>query len=121
MYDISAQTIGKNIGRMLAESGKTQAELAEHCGVHKSTPSSWIGGKKAPRADKMAKICDFFGCSISELLGDAEGSYYLMQDAEELAQFLYNNPDYHVLFDAVRTVKKEDVEFVKDFIDRLKR
>lgn len=36
-----------------------------------------------------------------------------------MAQFLYENPDYKVLFDASRKVKKEDIEFVKEMIDRM--
>ena len=36
-----------------------------------------------------------------------------------MAQFMYENPDYKVLFDASRKVKKEDIEFVNEMIDRL--
>lgn len=36
-----------------------------------------------------------------------------------MAQFLYENPDYKVLFDASRKVKKEDIQFVKEMIDRM--
>ena len=34
-----------------------------------------------------------------------------------MAQFLFDNPDYKVLFDASRKVKKEDIEKVKRMID----
>ena len=44
--------------------------------------------------------------------------YYLDDDAKDMAQFLYENPDYKVLFDASRKVKKEDIEFVKQMLDR---
>ena len=120
MDDINAVIIGQNIARMLAATGHTQRELAEFCGVHVSTPSAWVLGKKAPRNDKLAKICEFFGCTLSELMQEQK-SHYIREDADELAQFLYDNPDYHTVFDAVRGVKREDLEFVKDFIDRLKR
>ena len=30
-------------------------------------------------------------------------------DARDIAQFLYENPEYKVLFDASRNVKKEDI------------
>lgn len=45
--------------------------------------------------------------------------YYLDDDARDMAQFLYENPDYKVLFDASRKVKKEDIQFVKEMIDRM--
>ena len=47
--------------------------------------------------------------------------YYLNDDAREMAQFMFDNPEYKVLFDATRKVKKEDIEFVKDFIERLNK
>jgi transcriptional regulator with XRE-family HTH domain len=46
--------------------------------------------------------------------------YYLNDDAKEMAQFLYDNPEYKVLFDASRKVKKEDIDFVKQMIDRMR-
>lgn len=36
-----------------------------------------------------------------------------------MAEFLYRNPDYKVLFDASRKVKPEDIDFVKQMIDRM--
>jgi hypothetical protein len=45
--------------------------------------------------------------------------YYLDDDARDMAQFMYENPEYKVLFDASRKVKKEDIQFVKEMIDRM--
>ena len=45
--------------------------------------------------------------------------YYFDKDAAKAAQFLYENPEYKILFDATRNVKKDDIEFVKEMIDRL--
>lgn len=62
---------------------------------------------------------------MSDLLEDDtelnNKSYYINDDAKDIAQFLYENPDYKVLFDASRKVKKEDIQFVKDMIDRLSK
>lgn len=49
-----------------------------------------------------------------------ESIYYLNDDARDLAQFMFENPKYTVLFDASRKVKKEDIEFVKHMIDRMR-
>ena len=46
--------------------------------------------------------------------------YYMNEDARELAQFMFENPEYKVLFDASRKVKKSDIEFVKQMIDRMR-
>ena len=46
--------------------------------------------------------------------------YYIIDEAREMAEFLFKNPEYKVLFDASRKVKKEDIEFVKQMIDRVR-
>ena len=33
---------------------------------------------------------------------------------------MFKHPEYKVLFDASRKVKKEDIEFVKEMIDRVR-
>jgi hypothetical protein len=50
---------------------------------------------------------------------EQEQHYYLDDDAREMAEFMFNNPDYKVLFDASRKVKKEDIEFVRQMIERM--
>ena len=54
------------------------------------------------------------------LLPETVGHYYLNNEARELAQFMFENPEYKVLFDASRKVKKEDIAFVKEMIDRVR-
>ena len=71
---------------------------------------------------RYKKIADYFGISKADLLEDApddESAYYLDDDAKDLAEFMFNNPEYKVLFDASRNVSKEDIEFVKEMIDRM--
>ena len=51
---------------------------------------------------------------------ESQRQYYLNDDARDMAQFLFENPEYKVLFDASRKVKKEDIDFVKQMIDRVR-
>lgn len=51
---------------------------------------------------------------------ESHRQYYLNDDARDMAQFLFENPEYKVLFDASRKVKKEDIDFVKQMIDRVR-
>ena len=37
-----------------------------------------------------------------------------------MAEFLFKNPEYKVLFDASRKVKPEDIDFVKRMMDRMR-
>ena len=117
--------IAKNINNFLNARNKTQVDLAEYMGVSQATVSNWCKGIKTPRMDKIDKICEFFNCKRSDLMEEKdlsdEQSYYLNEDARDMAQFLFDNPDYKVLFDASRKVKKEDIDFVKQMLDRFNK
>jgi len=113
--------IANNISHHLSRCGKTQVDLADYMNVSQATVSNWCKGIKLPRMDKIDKICDFFHIKRSELMQDnTEKTYYIDNDARELAEFLFQNPEYKVLFDASRKVRKEDIEFVKQMIDRMR-
>lgn len=101
----------------------SQSELAEKLGVAKSTISMYEVGKREPDFETLEAIADLFNVDMNFLLGK-DGSendhYYFNDDAREMAQFMFENPEYRVLFDASRKVKKEDIEFVKQMIDRVR-
>ena len=108
-------------------SGLTQQELADKLKISRSTIGMYETGAREPDYDTLEQIADFFNVDIDYLLGRSdkttiipESSYYLNDDARDLAQFMLDNPEYKVLFDASRKVKKEDIEFVKEMIDRIR-
>lgn len=108
-------------------SGLTQQELADKLKISRSTIGMYETGAREPDYDTLEEIADFFNVDIDYLLGRSdkttllpESSYYLNDDARDLAQFMFENPEYKVLFDASRKVKKEDIEFVKQMIDRMR-
>ncbi len=80
-------------------------------------------GNTTPSGAKLQSIADYFGVSVEYLMTGQEPNapYYLNDDARELAEFLFRNPEYKVLFDATRKVKKEDIDFVRQMIERTSR
>lgn len=103
----------------------TQNELAKRLGVGTTSVYNWCNGIKSPRMDKVDTMCDIFNCRRSDLMeekeeSDTQPSYYDNPDARDMAQFMFENPEYKVLFDASRKVKKEDIDFVKQMIDRVR-
>ena len=103
------------------KNNKKQSDLIIDLGFSSSTISNWCTGKKLPRIDKVQMLADYFNINKSDLLEekntiDNKSQYYLNDETTDLIQFLYENPDYKVLFDAVRKVKKENIDLVKEII-----
>ena len=116
----------QNVFKSLRTSGGyTQQEIADKLNISRSTIGMYETGAREPDYDTLELIADFFNVDIDYLLGRTdktttlpESIYYLNDDARELAEFMFKNPEYKVLFDASRKVKKEDIEFVKQMLDR---
>jgi transcriptional regulator with XRE-family HTH domain len=110
---------------LLKKKGVKSADVCKATGIVPSTFSDWKKGKSAPKQDKLKKIADYFGVSVSYLMTGKESDivdqpYYLSDEAKEMAQFMFENPEYKVLFDASRKVSKEDIETVKAILDKFR-
>ena len=105
----------------LMMNNKTQSDLVNDLGFDKSTVSNWCAGLRVPMVDVIIDIANYLHVNVGDLIEDNrnEDTYYLDDDARDMAQFMYENPEYKVLFDASRKVKKEDIDFVKQMIDRM--
>lgn len=47
-----------------------------------------------------------------------DSKYYFDDETAEYADFLHKNPEHKVLFDASRKVKREDIDFIVQMIER---
>lgn len=108
----------------LLRNGYTQADLSRKMRVSTATTAKWCTGQTMPRIDKIQSLCNWLGIVKSDLLDndpaeDDRPDYYFNEDSRDLAQFLFNNPEYKALFDASRKIKKEDILFVKEMIERI--
>lgn len=114
----------RNLLKLVSAQNKTQKEVADAIGVSPQTFNTWCQGIALPRMGKVQKLADYFGVNKSDLIEEKEDTvdetYYFNEDARELAEFMFKNPEYKVLFDASRKVKKEDIAFVKQMIDRMR-
>ena len=64
----SKRVFAQNLQQYIAQSGKTQKEIAEAIGVSAPTLHEWVTGKKFPRIDKIQRLADYFGILKSDLI-----------------------------------------------------
>ena len=120
--------LGENIRFLRTKKGYSQDDIANMLGYKSfTTIQKWESGVSEPPLKALKKLSDIFNIDMFVLAtkklsyntNEDNNIYYLDDDARDMAQFLYENPDYKVLFDASRKVKKEDIQFVKEMIDRM--
>lgn len=99
------------IKELCKKRGITVSSLEQELGFSNSS----LKGTGAIKSDRLLAVAKYFGVSMEYLMGTEDvtsdnESYYFNDDAKEMAQFLFSNPEYRVLFDASRKVKAEDLE-----------
>ena len=100
----------------------SQSQLATALGISKSSISMYELGERQPDFETLEIIADFFNVDMNYLLGDeSKSTYYLDPEVAEMAQELYARPEMRVLFDATRNVSPDDIQFVIDMLDRMKK
>lgn len=120
--------LGENIRFLRTKKGYSQDDIANKLGYKSfTTIQKWESGVSEPPLKALKKISEIFNIDMNDLAtkklstdtSSDNDVYYLDDDARDMAQFMYENPEYKVLFDASRKVKKEDIQFVKEMIDRM--
>lgn len=124
-------TIGERIKQRRIELGLSVDEVAEKLGKNRATvyryESNDIENLPVGTLEPLATILE---TTPAQLMGwedsdnhnsETDNSYYINEDAKELAQFLFENPEYRVLFDAAKDVSAEDLEMVKTIIDKFRK
>lgn len=114
------EIMARNIKRLMELNGKDRNDVCKDLGFKYTTFTDWINANTYPRIDKIEMMANYFGVSKADLVEEKDDSeYYYDKKSAEMAQFLFDNPEYKVLFDASRKVKPEDIQFVADMIKRV--
>ena len=108
--------LGENIRFLRTKKGYSQDDIANMLGYKSfTTIQKWESGVSEPPLKALKKLSEIFNIDVNDLAtkklsyntNEDNNVYYLDDDARDMAQFLYENPDYKVLFDASRKVKKK--------------
>lgn len=63
--------VGNKIKSYLDSNDMSQSRLAKTLGVSAQSVTNWITGAKLPRMDKIDSMCEVFGCTRNDLIGES--------------------------------------------------
>ena len=116
------QDIMKRMKNRREELNMSYQTLSEKVGISKSTLQRYETGfiKKVP-INQVQIIAKALNVTPGYLMGwennKENQTYYLNPEAAKMAQEIYDNPQYKVLFDATKKLKPESIKEVMKFID----
>jgi len=112
----------------------TRDELAKLLRVSRSSVSMYERGERMPTVQGLKDIIDIFKVDFNYLLDDTrdvkdvlarirceedQGTYTVDRDVLVVARFLFENPEYVDVFKSIKTIKKEDLGFLKAMIEKI--
>ena len=117
------EIMAKNIKYYMNSRGIDRNKICDDLGFKYTTFSDWINAKTHPRIDKIEMMANYFHISKADLVEDSSTNhgYYTDPEVAEYANKLKNNPDMRLLFDAAEDMTKDDIDFVVNMIENLKK
>ena len=125
MSDLGNREIfSKNLQYYMDLYNKTRMEVAKDNGISYTTLTSWLKGDNYPRIDKIEMLANYFRVNKADLIENKYANnepYYCDPAVTEYAQAIKDNPDLKILFDASKDMSKDDIDFVLNTIEMLKK
>lgn len=91
------------------------SDVSRETGIATSTLTEWKKGRYTPKADKLAKIAEYFGVSVEYLMtGEEPEGYYINPEAAEMAKEIFENRDLRLLFDVAKGITPEQLKLLHD-------
>ena len=118
MPDTAREAFVKNLRYLMEAKGISQADICRELDISSATVSDWCSGKKYPRIDVMQRLAELLGVRYSTLV--TENGLIDYEDQQRM-EALHQDPDLRMLFDHARNMPHEDVLFILQFAERLKK
>ena len=115
---------GGRIKNLRIQNKMTLEEVGERIGVSKQTLYKYESNiiTNIP-SDKIEGLAQIFNVSPALIMGwnDMSKEYYKDPEVSEYAQAVKDNPNLRILFDASKDMSKDDIDFVVNMIEGLKK
>ena len=105
-------TITERIFGILAQKGLSQKEFSNNIEVNEKTVSAWKKNNSLPPVDKISKISEFLGVSITYLITGAEDETNISLDGDEELLLSYfrglNDKDKGIVLGEAKLLSNKD-------------
>ena len=119
------------IFEIMKEKELTAYRVSKDTGISQASLADWRKGRSKPKIDKLQKLSEYFGVSISYLTGEsneiddtqqmqAQNGYYVDKETAQYAEMLRTRPGARLLFSAAKDISKEDMQKAVEYIEFLK-
>lgn len=116
---------------IMKEKELTAYRVSKDTGISQASLADWRKGRSKPKIDKLQKLSEYFGVSISYLTGESDeidntqqmqapNGYYVDKETAEYAEMLRTRPGARLLFSAAKDISKEDMQKAVEYIEFLK-
>jgi transcriptional regulator with XRE-family HTH domain len=119
------------IFEIMKEKELTAYRVSKDTGISQASLADWRKGRSKPKIDKLQKLSEYFGVSISYLTGESNeiddtqqmqtpNGYYVDKETAEYAEMLRTRPGARLLFSAAKDISKDDLQKAVEYIEFLK-
>lgn len=116
------------IFEIMKERELTAYRVSKDTGISQASLADWRKGRSKPKIDKLQKLSEYFGVSISYLTGESDDTqqmqvpngYYVDKETAEYAEMLRTRPGARLLFSAAKDISKDDLQKAVEYIEFLK-
>lgn len=113
-------TLGQKIRELRKKKGLTQHQLAELIGVKHNSISDWENDKNKPYPDTIELLMGALDTDANTLLG-WDNPEQLKADADILAHEILTNSKIKSILPLIINLNDDDLQLVKNFIERLNK
>ena len=115
-------TIGQKIKTGRLSRNMTQADLAKALGVSPSAIGMWEQDRREPDFDTLEALADVFNVPMSYFVTE-DGERFSADDITkkdfERLEALHQNPRLGLLFDRVKDLDDEDIQFMEKYANAI--